>query len=158
MSERAKDLAKRLKAFNNEVISFVGNCTDEDWRKTCAEDWPVGVVARHIGAGHYGAMGLAKMILSGEKLPAMTSEQITAMANQHARDHDGCTKAEVLKILEEGGKSAAEFAGSLEDVELDRTGHFGATVGKISTQQLIEMVILTSAGEHFANMKAAVGR
>lgn len=50
MGARSKDLADRIRRFNGEVIAFVEGCGDEDWRKTTAEDWSVGVVARHIGA------------------------------------------------------------------------------------------------------------
>ena len=49
----------------------------------------------------------------------------------------------------------ANLAG-LSDAELDRTGHLALAGGKLSAQQLIEAVILTSGGEHFESMKAAV--
>ena len=73
MSKRAFDLAERFKTLNNELIDFVKNCSDEDWRKVCpGEQWSVGVVARHIAASHYGALALAKMMVAGEKLPDLT--------------------------------------------------------------------------------------
>ena len=89
MSERARNLAERLEAFNREVITFVGHLTEEQWRKVCAwEDWGVGITARHIVAGHYeGSVWLTKLIIDGEKLPELTREQIDEMANQHAREH-----------------------------------------------------------------------
>jgi hypothetical protein len=86
MSDRSKKLADRLNSFNGEVISFVENCTETDGLKICAEEWPVGVTARHIGANHYSAMSGAKMILKGAKFPEMTMEQITENANRHARE------------------------------------------------------------------------
>jgi hypothetical protein len=156
MSERAKDLAERLKAFNDEVSAFVEGCDEQCWRKMSAEDWTVGVVARHIGAGHYGAAALAKMIVDAVKLPELTMEQINEMANQHARENAGCTKAEVLGILKNEGAALVGFAASLGDAELDRTGYFAAIGSAMSTQQFIEGVVLMSGAEHFANMKAAV--
>ena len=70
MSQRTENLAERLRTFNTQVITFVENCTQENWRKICArEDWTVGVTARHIGAGHYDIIGLAKMIVNEETLP-----------------------------------------------------------------------------------------
>jgi hypothetical protein len=156
MSQRAKDLAERVRAFNNEVIAFVDKCTEQDWRKVCAwEQWAVGVAARHIGAGHYEAIGLTRMIINGEKLPELTMDQITEMANQHAREHADCTKAEVLDILRKQGQSVVEFIAGLGDAELDRTGHLSAIGGEMTAQQFIEAVILQSGGEHFANIKAA---
>ncbi len=156
MTVRAKDLAERLRVFNGEVISFVENCTEEDWRKVCAwEEWSVGVTARHIGAGHFDIIGLVKMIVDGERLPELTGEQITEMANQHAREHADCAKAEVLDILRKHGEAFAGFVERLDDTELDRAGYLTMVGGEVTAQQLIENVILHSGGKHFANMKAA---
>jgi hypothetical protein len=158
MSQRAKDLAERLAKFNEEVIAFVKKCTDEDWRKTSREDWPVGVVARHIGAGHFsGTIRMAEMIVKGERFPEMTMEQIDQMANEHARKHAACTKAEVLDVLQKSGDALVQFVASLDDAGLDRTSYLPAMGTEASTLQLIENVVLTSAGEHFAGIKKAVG-
>ena len=73
MSDRPKKLADRLNSFNEQVISFVEICTETHWRKLGAEQWPVGVTARHIGANHYSAMSWAKLILKGEKYPCLFS-------------------------------------------------------------------------------------
>ena len=64
MNQRAKSLAKRLRTFIDDVIGFVEGCSDKNWRNVLAteEKWTVGVTARHIGAGHFDAIGLAKMI------------------------------------------------------------------------------------------------
>ena len=157
MSERARNLAERLEAFNREVITFVGHLTEEQWRKVCAwEDWGVGVTARHIGAGHYeGTVWLTKLIIDGEKLPELTREQIDEMANQHAREHANCTKAEVLELFRKDGEMLVAFAAGLGDAELDRTGYLAAIGREVSAQQLLETVVLQSGGEHFANLKAA---
>jgi len=157
MSERARNLAERLEAFNRDMITFVDHLTEEEWGKVCArEDWGVGVTARHIGAGHYeGAAWLTKMIVAGEKLPELTGEQIDQMANQHAREHADCTKAEVLEILRKNGDMLVAFAARLDDADLDRTGYLAAIGGDLSAQQLLENVVLQSGGQHFANLKAA---
>ena len=157
MSERARNLAERLEAFNRDVITYLDHLTEEQWRKVCAwEDWGVGVTARHIGAGHYeGALWLTKLIVDGEKLPELTREQIDEMANQHAREHAGCTKAEVLELIRKNGEMLIAFAAGLGDAELDRTGYLTAIGSEVSAQQLLEAVVLQSGGEHFANLKAA---
>jgi len=86
MSARAKQLAERLRAFNGDIIAFVEGCSDGNWKKACEkEEWPVGVTARHIAAGHFEAVDLARMIVKGEKLPEFTMDQLVAMANAHAR-------------------------------------------------------------------------
>jgi hypothetical protein len=62
MDQRAKNLAKRRRRFTDDVISFIEGCSEKNWRKVLAtkEEWTVGVTARHIGAGHFNAIGLAK--------------------------------------------------------------------------------------------------
>ena len=159
MSKRAEDLAGRLKEFNDGVIAFVEGCSEECWRKQTAEDWPVGAAARHIGDGHYsGAAGMGGMIVRGEKLPEYTMDQINGVANQHAREHAGCTRAEVLDVLKKEGAALVAFVAGLSDADLDRTGHMAAIGRDISTQKFVEMVVLMSAAEHFANLKAAAGK
>ncbi|MCE5244460.1 MAG: DinB family protein [Desulfobacteraceae bacterium] len=159
MSEQSKDLANRLRAFNEEVISFVRNCTGEDWGRVCPwEEWPVGVVARHIGAGHYQAVALARAIVAGEKLPELGMDEVTRMANEHAREHAGCSREEVMDLLRETGREAADYVAGLSDEELDRTGTLALAGGEISVRRLLENVILLSGGRHFANMKEAVRR
>jgi hypothetical protein len=156
MSKRAADLAERFKAFNRELIAFVKNCPDEDWRKVCpGEQWPVGVVARHIAASHYGALGLAKMMVAGEKLPELTEGVIDQLNSKHAEKHRNCTQDEVLKTLRENGASVAEYVAGLSDTDLDRSGHIAAAGGDMTTEHLIVNIILRSGGEHFAHVKAS---
>ena len=158
MSKRAIDLAERFKAFNDELIGFVENCTDEDWRKVCpGERWSVGVVARHIAASHYGALGLAKTMVAGEKLPDLTEGVIDQLNSKHADKHCNCTRGEVLKMLRENGLSVADFVAGLSDADLERIGHIAAAGGDMTTEHLIANIILGAAGEHFAHTKAATG-
>lgn len=157
MSQRAKKLAERLRAFTDDVLAFVEGCSDKNWRKMCAtEEWTVGVTARHIGAGHFEAVGLARMMVNEEKLPEFTMEHLVEMANAHARQHAECTREDVLDVLRRNGATLVDYVAGLSDAELNRTGHLALAGGELSAQQLIEAVILKSGGEHFANMKAAV--
>ena len=88
MSERARDLADRIGALNRSMIEFVENCSEDDWNKvSLAEQWPVGVIARHFAAGHLGVLHLAKMIVESKKLPPLTMEAIDQANAEHARDH-----------------------------------------------------------------------
>lgn len=156
MSQRAKELSERFRGFNNEIIAFVENCSDENWKKVCSgEKWPVGVVARHIAAGHYSAFGLAKMIVDGKQLPELTNGAIDQGNAQHAKKHANCTKDEVLGILREKGSSVAEYVDGLDDEDLDRTSNLSVAGGTISAQQFIENIIIHSGTEHLTNMKSA---
>jgi hypothetical protein len=53
-------------------------------------------------------------------------------------------------------KAAPKRTGKKSDAELDRTGYVALAGVEMTAQQFLEAVILTSGGEHFANMKAAV--
>jgi len=154
MNQRAKDLADRFTTFNNEMISFVENCSDEDWQKvTSGEHWPVGVTARHVAAGHYGALEFAKMIVAGKTLPELSMDAIDQMNAKHAKEHVNCTKSEVVGLLKENGSSITSFVAELDDEKLDRTSHLELVGGEISTQQFIENIIIQSGGEHLSSMK-----
>lgn len=158
MSERAKGLAERIRAFNKEVSSFVEGCSEKDWAEVLAwEGWPVGVTARHIAAGHYEAVALAKKIISGETLPEITMGSIIAIGNEHAREHAGCTREEVLAILNGRGEALARFVADLEDPELDRTAYLALMGTDVTVCQFIELVILQGGNQHLTNMKAATG-
>jgi hypothetical protein len=156
MNEKARELTGRLRAFNDDLVKFVENCSETNWKKTCEkEEWPVGVTARHIGTAHFEAVELARMIVNGQKLPEFTMGQLVDMANEHARRHAGCTREEVLGLLRRNGGTLADYVAGLSDAELDRTGHLALSGGRLTAQQLVEAVILKSGGEHFASMKAA---
>lgn len=157
MSKRAQTLADLIQAFNDAVLAFVDRCPPEAWQKTCAdEDWTVGVVARHVAAGHLQIIHLAKMMLKGDPLPEMTMAQIIEQGNAHARKHGNCTREEVERLLAENGDAAVAFAAALDDEELDRKGHLALMGGDISVEQLLRAVIVQSGGEHLASMQATI--
>lgn len=156
MSQRTKELVERFTAFSNDFIAFVESCTVEDWQKVCGgEQWTVGVVAHHVAAGHYGAIDLVRMIVAGEAMPEITMEAIDQMNAQHAKEHANCTKEEVLALLRENGSAFAGYLEGLSEADLGRTGYLAAIGGDVSAQQLIEMFIFQSGGEHLDNMRAA---
>ena len=158
MNARAQAMARQFQTFNRDVIDCVQNCNDADWHKICAaEAWPVGVVARHPGDGHYRVVELAKMIIQGDPLPDWSMEDVIRMGNDHARDHADCTRPEVLAILETNGRALQEYVATLSEADLDRKGQMALAGGEISAQQIMEMLILHSGGEHLTSMRATIG-
>ena len=159
MSTKAENLAKRFTAFNNEFAAFVESCPEKDWSRVCpGENWPVGVVARHVAASHYRALSLAKMIVEGKQLPELSHEAIDEANARHAEKHAGCTKDEVLELLRKNGTAITDFIAGLADADLDRSGDLALAGGAISTQQVIDNIIIQSASEHLASLKAATGK
>jgi DinB superfamily len=157
MSAQAKELAQRLSAFNEEVVRIVETAAASEWVAECAtEQWPFGVVARHIAAAHYQAVDMAGMILKGEALPNVTMEQLAERGNAHAREHADCTPAEVLALLRTNGERLVQFTENLTDVDLTRTGHLPLLGREVNAAKLLEIVVLGSAGEHLASLKTVV--
>jgi hypothetical protein len=157
MRERAQSLADLVQNFTEAVLAFVDRCPMEAWRKTCAnEDWSVGVVARHVAAGHFQVIQLARIMLQGKPLPEMTMEQIIEEGNAHARKHADCGREEVRRLLEENGESAVAFIAGLNDDDLDRKGHLALVGGDITVEQLLRTVIIQSGGEHLSSMQATI--
>jgi hypothetical protein len=159
MSQRANDLSKRIESFRDDVIAFVEQLSDEDWKAVSQwEKWTVGVAARHLGAGHLGIFKLLGLIVQGKELPQLTMDQLNEMSKKDAREHAGCTKAEALEELRTNGAEMAAFVAALSDDDLDRKGSMPALGGEASVDQVIDMIIFQSAQQHFDSMKAAVGR
>jgi hypothetical protein len=97
------------------------------------------------------------MIVAGEKLPDLTGAAIDRMNVKHADKHRDCTRDEVLKSLRENGGSAVGYLAGLGDADLDRIGHVAAAGGDLTVEQIIENIILRSAGEHLDHAKTAAG-
>lgn len=157
MSRRANAMAKRIKDFSGELVAFVENLSDGDWVKICGwEQWPVGVTARHIGAFHLTLFSMIDMIIKGEDLPHLNMDQVNGRAKKDSQAHADCTRAEALDLLRQNGAKMATFVSGLNDEDLDRTGSMPAFGGEVTAEQLIELVIFSSAGRHFDSMKRAV--
>ena len=159
MSERAKDLSRRIEAFTDEVVAYVDGISAEDWNKVLEwEEWSAGVTARHIGAGHFRIFDLARMMTAGKELPQLSMDQITEMSNKDSREHSDCTKEETLDALRKNGAELAGFVGGLSDDDLGCKGSMPAFGGEFNVEQMIEFVIFQSAREHLDNIKKAVGK
>jgi hypothetical protein len=159
MSQRAKELSRRIEAFRDEVVAYVAALSDEDWNKVLDwEEWSAGVTARHIGAGHFRIFDLAQMMTAGQELPQLSMDQITEMSNKDSREHSDCTKEETLDALRINGAELAGFVAGLSDDDLDCKGSMPAFGGEFSVDQMIQFVIFQSAQEHLDNIKKTVGK
>ncbi len=159
MSTQAQQLADQLNEFNETLIQFVQSVQETQWRQPCkGEEWSIGVVARHIGAGHYGTIELAKMIIAGTPLPDFSKERISQMANDHATRHADCTKEEVLSLLAAKGRQMVDYVAGLSDSDLAANANIAGFGGQITVKQMLKAINLKSAGEHLESMRAALAR
>ena len=159
MSQRAKEISQRIRAFSDEVIALVEKISEDEWAKVCEwEECPVGATAYHMGAGHFAISDMASMIIRGEDLPPLTMDQVNAMSKKQTQVHVECTKADALGVLRKNSEGMVAFVAGLGDEELDRKGSMPAFGGEVTTEQLIRYVIFDSAAQHLDSIKAAIGR
>lgn len=159
MSLSSNELADRLDIFNQGVMAFVKEIPENDWHTQCpAEEWPVGVVARHIGAGHYESVELAKMMIAGKAIDGFTMDRIVAKANAHAEAHADCTREEVLSILETKGRQLVEFVRGLSDADLECSQEVAEFGGPVTVQVLLKVINLKSAGGHLESMQKTLAQ
>lgn len=150
-------LAERFAAFNQQLITFVEQCSPNDWRKvTQAEKWAVGVTAHHIGATHYPLLDWVQMFVEGRPLPPITMAMVDELNRQHAETHADCTPAEVLEILKRDGDKALAYLQTISDSDLERVGYFPPFAVDLSAGQLFSAVFIDYAQQHLDSMKATV--
>lgn len=158
MNARVEALAKQFEAKAAEMTATIEKLTDADWKKvTAAEKWTVGVTAHHVAQGHEVIAGLVKTVAAGQSVPNLTMAMIDDMNARHAKEHAGCTKAETLALHQKGAAAAAALVRGLSDADLDRSGVVLSGVPAMTTQQVIEGVLIGNVASHLASIKATVG-
>ena len=158
MGARAESLAKQFEAKAAEMTGAITKLSDADWKKvTSAEKWSVGVTAHHVAGGHEGILGIVKTIASGQSIPNFTMALLDEMNAKHAREQAGCTKAETLALHEKGAAAAAATVRALSDAELDRSGTVLTGVPPMTTQQVVEGILISHITGHLGSIRETVG-
>ena len=158
MGARAESLAKQYEAKAAEMTATINRLSDADWKKTtAAEKWPVGVTAHHVAGAHEPIAGIAKTIASGQSLSNFTSAMLDELNAKHAKDFAGCTKQETLALHEKGVAAAAAVVRGFSDAELDRSGTVLTGMPPMTTQQVIEGILINHINDHMGSIRKTVG-
>ncbi len=158
MSPRAESLAKQFETKAAEMTGVVAKLSDADWKKvTSAEKWSVGVTAHHLAGGHEAILGIVKTIAAGQSIPNFTTAMLDEMNAKHAREQAGCTKAETLALHEKGAAAAAAGVRALSDAELERSGTVFTGVPPMTTQQVVEGILINHITGHLGSIRKTVG-
>jgi hypothetical protein len=158
MGARAESLAKQFEAKAAEMTGAITKLSDADWKKvTSAEKWSVGVTAHHVAGGHEGILGIVKTIASGQSIPNFTMALLDELNAKHAREQAGCTKAETLALHEKGAAAAAATVRALSDAELDRSGSVLTGAPPMTTQQVVEGILISHITGHLGSIRETVG-
>jgi len=159
MSARAESLAKQFEAKAAEMTEAIEKLNEADWKKvTGAEKWSVGVTAHHAAGAHEGILGIVKAVAAGQSLPNLTMPMLDEMNTKHASEHASCTKAETLALHKKGAAAAAAAVRGLSDAELDRSGTVLTGMPAMTTQQIIEGILINHVNEHLGSIRATVAR
>jgi len=159
MSQRTEELVKRFEAANNTLIRCIEGCSEEELNMTTSgEGWSVRVAAHHLGVTYEPVIGLAQIIATGTEWPPLTMDMIHQMNAQHATDHANVSKAAVLESLRDGGAKASDVVAGFSDEQLDRSANAATFGGPVSTQQVIENVLIGHVDHHLGSIKAAIGQ
>ena len=158
MSMRAESLAKQYEGKAADLTLTLEKLTDADWKKvTTAEKWSVGVTAHHVAGAHEPITGIVKAVAAGQAMPHFTMAMLDEMNAKHARDFAGCTKAETLALHKSGVAAAAAAVRGLSDAQLDKSGTVMTGMPAMTTQQIIEGILIGHIDEHLGSIRATVG-
>ncbi|HME93805.1 MAG TPA: DinB family protein [Methylomirabilota bacterium] len=158
MGARAESLAKQYEAKAAEMTATLNRLSDADWKKTTdAEKWSVGVTAHHVAGGHEPIAGIAKTVAAGQSIPNFTLAILNDMNAKHAKDFAGCTKAETLALHQKGAAAAAAIVRGFSDAELDASGTVMAGMPPMTTQQVVESILINHINDHMGSIRKTVG-
>jgi uncharacterized damage-inducible protein DinB len=158
MGTRAQALADQFDQAFADLAKTVEAASEKQWAATCGdEQWSVAATAQHVGA----QLPLEREYLSaaaeGRDMPAYTWEDINGMNEKRAKEQSAASKADVLKLLRDGGASMAAYVRGLSDEQLDRTASLPLAGGaQVTTEQLLTGgVLIEHATAHLASIRAA---
>jgi hypothetical protein len=158
MGARAESLAKQFETKAAEMTAVIKGLSEADWKKTTeAEKWPVGVTAHHVAQGHEGILGIVKTLAAGQSIPNFTMDMLHEMNAKHAKEQAGCTKAETLALHEKNAAAAAATVRGLSDAALDQKGTVLTGTPAMTTQQVVEAILISHINDHMGSIRKTVG-
>ena len=158
MGARAESLAKQFETKAAELTAVIRGLSDADWKKTTeAEKWSVGVTAHHVAGGHEGILGIVKTLAAGQSIPNFTMDMLHEMNAKHAKEQAACTKAETLALHEKNAAAAAATVRGLSDAALDQKGTVLTGMPAMTTQQVIESILINHINDHMGSIRKTVG-
>jgi len=158
MSKRSDELAERFEQAVAELMATVERCSEAQWRALCGEEqWTVAATAHHVGAQWPLEREYIVAAAEGATPPTHTWDDINQRNARHAQEFSAASKADVLRLLRDGGPSMAAYVRGLSDEQLDRTAPLALADGaSVSAQQLIEGgVLIAHATEHLQSIRRA---
>ncbi|HEX5166768.1 MAG TPA: DinB family protein [Thermomicrobiales bacterium] len=158
MSPRSDRLVTEFTAVNDDLISCVSECSDEQWqRQSVEEGWTVAAVAHHVAVSNGAIAGmLSSQVAGNPDLPNISTADLNANNAAHARDYATVGKQETLDLLRSNGDAVVQTLQSIDDdTFFDRpAGIFGGN--ELSVGQVAQFVLVGHTAGHTASIKASL--
>ena len=158
MGERVSALADRFQQARQGFITTIEGYSPDQMQANCAgEQCNVTALAAHVAGVHALAADWVKTAATGGTLPSITMDDVNHMnSEQFARDARR-DKNEILTELRTNGEQAEQALRQLSDADLDRTTQFPLLGGEVTTQQIVEYVLIGDVEGHLKSISAAGG-
>ena len=157
MAERAETLAAKIEQANSDAIATIEGMSGDQWTASCEDEgWSVAVTAHHIASGYTPLTGLVQAVANGADLPALTMDMIDQGNARHAEQFANCSKEETLEMLRSGGSAAAAAVRGLSDEQLDKSAVILEGEAEITTEQIIENLLIGSITGHHASIQKSI--
>jgi hypothetical protein len=156
MGERAIALADRFNRARLEFLTTIEGYSPAQMRSRCeGEQCSVTALASHVAKVHTLAADLVQAAASGGTLPSMSMDDVNRMnLEQFTRDVNR-DKAAILRDLRANGEHAEQVLRQLSDADLDRASRFPLLGGEVTTQQIVELVMIGDIEGHLTSIAAA---
>jgi predicted lactoylglutathione lyase len=158
---RAAELARRFELAQTGFIALVESLTDEQWRLVGGnfpqrlneedEGRTVGVIAHHVAVNGPWIVDRIEALLEGRVIGPVDIGLINA---EHAGEHAGATREEVLAVLRGTLPELLERVRAIPDDQLDRSRDTPA--GPMSVAQRLERVLIGHVQVHRGSIEAAI--
>lgn len=158
MTEQARSLARRFEKANDQLMTLVEQCSNDEWRTTAEDDKRnVGVVAHHLASSYSTQSDLIEAMAAGQDVPAIDWDMIHGMNAEHAEQHTRPDQQTTLDLLRRNGQTVKQCIGKLNDTELQSTWDipFVDEERPVTTQRFIEQAIIDHIDLHRRSIEAA---
>jgi DinB family protein len=155
-NRRANALADRLEEGARALAAFARSLTDSQWQARMPKDGrKVGVIVHHVASVYPIEIQLAQTLAAGKPVEGVTMDDVHVMNAGHAKDNDGVTKEEAIRLLERNSANAAAAIRALSDEELDRAAPASLYGGApITCQFMLEDHAVRHSYHHLARIRA----
>lgn len=159
MTTRAEFLAQRVESAHQQLMVFIENCSQDEWRTFIpVEGRSVGTLIHHVVSVLPIEIDLAKTLASGETISDVTIEAVNQMNAQHAQEHPNPTKEETLGLLKANSAQAVAAIREFSEEGLDQAApnslHWGAP---LTTQYWIEEHPISHGYHHLTSIREVIG-